>query len=277
MKTILCSTVLLFVLIGDAAFCDDIHDAAMKGDWETVRSLIVNDPHLINSRDSKQRTPLHIAAAFGHRDVAELLLINGAAVNQTDGWTGQTPLHFAELYGREDVVELLHKFNANDKAVNCNGLTPIDMRNLHIKYDGSQSPLISTANVANEYYSAYTEDFKLTYAINRIGNVGELRSVVDLRGFIPLMGQMPDTKSEFLEDRDLIYFNGSSGVSFYEFLHNRFIKVPTKIAVGVIYYGQGAFDSMPGQRGYIWPYQVSMTPMSKMDNVTILQEKGPQR
>jgi len=272
MKSILCSTVIVVAVIGEAAFCDEIHDAAGAGDLDKVRILLLNDTNLLLSAEGLGRTPLHYAAAFGRRDVAELLLTNGAPVDQTD-YAKNTPLHFAELYGQEEVVRLLLKYNANDKALNCSGLTPVDMRKLHAKYDGPESTSIGATNDLNNYYSEYKEDFKLCHGFNRIGNVGAIKAVIDLRGFIPLVGLMPDTKSEYSEDRDTSMWRyGSTCCDFYE-VGSHFIKVPTKTAIGVIYYGQGTFGSIPNNGDCKWQYQVSMTPMSKMDNVDIIQEK----
>jgi ankyrin repeat protein len=111
-----------------------IHEAAKYGHLDSIKSLLKEDPGLVNrideTRDSRQGfgwdwTPLHYAAWHGQKDAAELLLANGANVNarvRTDGCrhdTDSTPLHFAARHGYKGVAELLlaNKADVNARAV----------------------------------------------------------------------------------------------------------------------------------------------------------------
>jgi cytohesin len=67
----------------------------LKGDLETVRTLLAADPSLLDAeKPPKQKTPLHYAAQGGHADVVEFLLDKGAQVNHPN-IIGETPLHCA--------------------------------------------------------------------------------------------------------------------------------------------------------------------------------------
>jgi ankyrin repeat protein len=67
------------------AYCGEIHDAARKGDLESVKALLKDNPELVNDKDDNYgATPLHWAAAGGYQDVVELLLVGKAEVNAKD-------------------------------------------------------------------------------------------------------------------------------------------------------------------------------------------------
>jgi len=124
---IVCLAAVMLVALawGSRAFCGEIHDAAKRGDVETVRKLLKGDPNLVFSQDvSSGATPLHYAAQEGHKDVAELLLANHADVNAKT-FNGATPLHLAAQRGHKDVVELLLANHARVNAKALNGATPL--------------------------------------------------------------------------------------------------------------------------------------------------------
>jgi ankyrin repeat protein len=106
-------------------FCGVIHDAAQTGDLAKVKSLLKNNPNLVNSTDEMfGNTPLQVAAMYGHKDVAELLLANKAAVNARNK-SGQTPLHWAAYGGYKDVADLLLANGADVNATDNIGATPL--------------------------------------------------------------------------------------------------------------------------------------------------------
>jgi ankyrin repeat protein len=92
------AAMLLVLLWGSIAFCDEIHDAAKKDDLEEVKALLKENPDLVSSKDESDETPLHLAVANGYKEMAELLLTHGADVTAKDN-IGRTPLFFAAAKG----------------------------------------------------------------------------------------------------------------------------------------------------------------------------------
>src|SRR5215813_14464351 len=58
-----------------------IHQAALSGDSNEIRTLLLGNPGLVNVRDYDQNSPLHLAAINGHADAVTLLIAKGAKVN----------------------------------------------------------------------------------------------------------------------------------------------------------------------------------------------------
>jgi ankyrin repeat protein len=86
-------------------------EACSKGDVETLRSLLANDPSLIRSTDPKAHykgwTGLHTAAKMGHLDAVSLLLKHGADPNAREAGDNTYPLHWAAAQGHLEVVRAL--------------------------------------------------------------------------------------------------------------------------------------------------------------------------
>ena len=107
-----------------------VHEAAVALDVDTVRSLIVSEPSLVNAKDSFGRTPLHWAVlSLGGREsgdkelqikqqrkLVELLLAKGADINATTP-DGDTPLRLAADGENDDIVKLLISHGAKADIV----------------------------------------------------------------------------------------------------------------------------------------------------------------
>ena len=114
---------------------DEIHQAAIDGNLDKVKSLLAANPSLVSSRVATNHpnlirydgyTPLICAAEKGRKDVVEFLLTHKADVSATsvNGWTA---LHAAAYFGNKDVVEVLLSHKANVNAKDLDGYTPLHL------------------------------------------------------------------------------------------------------------------------------------------------------
>ncbi|KAI0734171.1 ankyrin repeat-containing domain protein [Fomitopsis betulina] len=100
---------------------DAAHNAALSRQTGLLRSLVSQDPTLVNAPDVDGRTPLHWAASSGALDIVRYLIDHKADVDSTDN-SGWTPLQIA---GHEDVVRELLGAGANVNHKNDKGITPL--------------------------------------------------------------------------------------------------------------------------------------------------------
>ena len=68
-----------------------LHMAALNNDVKTAKLCLDHDAD-VNTRKSKQTTPLRIAATKGNLEMVELLISREAGVNMKDG-DSKAPLH----------------------------------------------------------------------------------------------------------------------------------------------------------------------------------------
>lgn len=101
-----------------------IFEAAAIGNLDDIKTMLKEDPKLINAQDELQNTPLQCAAVKGQMETVEYLLNNGADINTKNKW-GTTPLHRAAISGKKDVVEFLIKKGLSPDVTDNNGNTPL--------------------------------------------------------------------------------------------------------------------------------------------------------
>ncbi|KAJ4467677.1 ankyrin repeat-containing domain protein [Lentinula edodes] len=103
-----------------------VHSAAQTHQIGLLRTLVSENPSLVNAVDVDERTPLHWAASSGDLDIARYLIDQKAEVDKVDG-SGWSALHIAVSAGnyaasksRLNIGKLLISrgadINAKDKA-----------------------------------------------------------------------------------------------------------------------------------------------------------------
>ena len=81
----------------------------------------------METRNSKDESPLMMASLHGLLDISKQLIARGADVNKP-GWT---PLHYAATRGHVAVMDLLLENHAYIDAASPNGSTPLMMAALY--------------------------------------------------------------------------------------------------------------------------------------------------
>ena len=84
-----------------------IHEAASKGNIEVVKQHWAAGAD-VNSSDKFGRRPLELAIGIDHTAITELLIINGANIN-TRNENGLTALNLANLHFNNEIADLLRK------------------------------------------------------------------------------------------------------------------------------------------------------------------------
>jgi ankyrin repeat protein len=118
-----------------------LHYAAASGDLEAARKALNQDPSLLNSVDSDDRTALHYAAAADAAEVVALLLQKGADPDRQTK-VGVTPLHWATEFDSSRVIPILIKHGLNLELARRDGGT-ITLSNGQ-RVTRSYTPLAST-------------------------------------------------------------------------------------------------------------------------------------
>lgn len=102
----------------------EIHDFAGSGEIASMRSLLADDPTLIESRDDKGRTPLATACRARQWETVRFLVQRGANVNTHDDYLS-TPLHFLAYRNAADEILFLLDAGARRNAKNHESHTPL--------------------------------------------------------------------------------------------------------------------------------------------------------
>ena len=84
----------------------ELYNAIGAGNLGAVKKLLLEDPKLVNARDSTAATPLHIAVVCDRVDIAELLIQSGADVNARSYYL-MTPLFGAAWSAKKRMTDLL--------------------------------------------------------------------------------------------------------------------------------------------------------------------------
>jgi len=85
----------------------ELHRAILVEDLEKARSLIQENPEIINQSDKRGLTPLHMASRNGMHAVVSLLAKSVPNIDQTDNIRGETALYLAVNRQHKEVVQIL--------------------------------------------------------------------------------------------------------------------------------------------------------------------------
>lgn len=100
---------------------DTLIHAIQHGTLEEIQAIVLRTPALINKRDSRGATPLHLAALLWRRPVVDLLIAHGAEINAPDTEFGATPAGWSIEFLREhgaflgiELTDLAHAIERGD-------------------------------------------------------------------------------------------------------------------------------------------------------------------
>ncbi|KAG8157271.1 hypothetical protein KVR01_012979 [Diaporthe batatas] len=125
-----------------------LHDAITRKDLNGVTRILRASPDIVDAKNERGRTALHVAAQLGHNEIVRLLVAKGAVVDARSWWK-YTPLHFATEAARRDVVVTLLDAGADVHAATKDGLTPLHMA--AAKEGGSSTDLLITLLTRGAY------------------------------------------------------------------------------------------------------------------------------
>lgn len=104
----------------------DVFEAAAVGEEELVRSLIKEQPELVNAIAPDGFQPLGLAAFFGHLEIALFLIESGAEVDSASHNPLKVmPLHSAVAGSWTELVRLLIAHGAPVNARQAEGFAPL--------------------------------------------------------------------------------------------------------------------------------------------------------
>ncbi|KAL0967558.1 hypothetical protein UPYG_G00253770 [Umbra pygmaea] len=101
-----------------------LHEAAYYGQEECLKIILAAHPSMVNTRGTRNQTPLLLSAVFHHVNCVKILLQNGANPNIANK-DGETPLYKVCSKPNKRIVHLLLKCGASVHD-GCNrGVTPL--------------------------------------------------------------------------------------------------------------------------------------------------------
>ncbi|MDQ7824180.1 MAG: ankyrin repeat domain-containing protein [Candidatus Eremiobacteraeota bacterium] len=115
----------MVIFISQAALAEDIYDAIVSGNADSVKAMLDKNPGLVKQAESKLGlTPLHVAVMCGNKDIVKLLIAKKADVN-AQAKSGNTALHFAAALGFDEIIKLLIAAKGDVNKENAHAWTPL--------------------------------------------------------------------------------------------------------------------------------------------------------
>ena len=109
--------------ISDVEGWSPLHWAAETGQLHVIGVLLDRCPVLINHRDKRGLTALHVAAWRGNAKMVHRLILEGADVKEVTHW-GETALHHAAYFGHREVCVALLKAGADQRVLDKMNRSP---------------------------------------------------------------------------------------------------------------------------------------------------------
>ena len=213
-------TILLFPAFSWSVHAGEIHNAAIKGDLNQVKSILSANPDLLDTKNSKGFTPLHSAISKGKKTVAVYLIDQGANINAKNknglpplfqaldlgktgiakilirkganlnfrGYRRRTILHMAARSGNVVIIKLLLEKGAEINAKDSKGSTPIDLALLSAN-EKAACFLKQKGGILN---TVDTEKDEFRVLLNRAINRGQ----TELVGVMVDFSKKPDLSNE---------------------------------------------------------------------------------
>ena len=133
-----------------------VADAAMRGDIETVRSLLREGAD-VNAAQGDGMTALHWSAVNDNAPMIELLLYAGATLESTTRLGGYTPLHLASREGQSDAVRALLEGGSKPNTFTTTGVSAVHLAAQAGKPDAIRALIVHGADVdARDRHSGRT-------------------------------------------------------------------------------------------------------------------------
>ncbi len=204
------------VALSNSATADKIHDVAFGLNCTAIRSILQEDPSLVNLKDTQGRTPLlctldtiYGSNSAGLRNTIDLLLTSHADIHarDKDGNTvihhavkdgidivrifisadrnfavatnnfQETPLHTAVVFGKKDVAEFLILSGAHVDARNKDGVTP-----LHFAVEKMNTDMVRLLLRYHADINARTNAGKTPYTLAQNDNDSTLQRFIGKNG-----------------------------------------------------------------------------------------------
>ena len=129
-----------------ASQVNQLHELVLSGDMEACRTLIIQNPRIVNCIIDEVGSALHCAAAAGHAEVIDNLIEMGA--NPDIQYLGLTPLHLAVCMSRTEAVKALLKKDSNPEAYRDGGFNPGPLQDACLRGDIEIAQLLIEAGAS---------------------------------------------------------------------------------------------------------------------------------
>ena len=172
---------LLFVLLNlpFLAYADEIHKAVRDGNLEKVKGLLINDSTLVNIKDEKGYTPLHIASELNNLEIAKILIGYHADVNAVMNDLN-IPLQLTVFHNQKEMAQLLVDSGSDINSQNIGSYSTLHcavMRNnLNVVKvlveNGADIEIKSRSQVTPLHFAAFRSDPEIVeYLISKGADV----------------------------------------------------------------------------------------------------------
>ncbi|UCC41395.1 MAG: ankyrin repeat domain-containing protein, partial [Candidatus Aminicenantes bacterium] len=126
-------SIFLILVFSTNGYSQDIHRIVSEGDLEKVKSLLMENPLLVNKEDSNGRTPIFTAIMRRNPEMVKLLIDMGGLVRVGDS-NLRAPIHYAGYANDTRMVKLLLENGAVIDTRAIGAATPLIHSSLSNRY-----------------------------------------------------------------------------------------------------------------------------------------------